>query len=165
MPRISLTRRLLRRMAFPDVKRINVHLGLKPRKSKDEMIGQIVYKSGTNLQSLVSLQGAFPLAQWNDIIIDIGGSPRKSFEAAAGEIERSLDPVFDELDGDTPIVDLRDDRAALSTLARKLGIDRNELDEMLSRTHGHTSLGTLVTRFRGTSNPVPSVTQQRGPAF
>lgn len=152
MSRASVTRRLLRKLTFTEVKHINNHFDLQPRKSKDELIGQIVHEVGTNLQTLVSNKGPFSLIQWNETVAELGGSPRKSFEAVAEEIEASLDPVFDELDGDTSIVELRSDKAALRSLAGKLGIDREDLEISISSTNGNTLLSTFVTGVRTTQN-------------
>ena len=101
MPKVSVTRRLLRQLSFVDVKEVNNFFDLQPRKSKQDMIGQIVPRVGTGLEHLVADEGPFSLVRWNKIIVELGGAPRKSFEAAALEISASLDPIFDALDGDT----------------------------------------------------------------
>ena len=95
MPKISVTRRLLRQLSFVYVKEINKHLALQPRKSKQDMIGQIVPRVGTELERLVAAEGPFSLARWNEIILDLGGAPRKSFDAAAQESDsvNALVPV------------------------------------------------------------------------
>lgn len=148
MPAASLTRRLLRRMSFAHVKSVNNYFGLQPRKSKDVMVGQIVYQVGPSLKTLVSAQGPFPLKQWNTIVEEIGGAPRNSFDSVASELEFALDPVFDELDGDTTIATLRQNKSEIRILTRKLGCQPNELSQMLGKTHGGTLLATFVTSFR-----------------
>jgi len=155
MPRVSLTKRLLRRLTFGDVKLISNYFGLQPRKSKEELIGQIMPQVGTSLQNLVSNKGPFSLAQWNETVVKIGGSPRRSFKAVAEEIEASLDRVFDELDGDTSITELRSDKAAVRILARKLGIDLEELEILIGDTNGNMLLSTFVTGVRATQNKPP----------
>lgn len=152
MPRLSLTRRFLRRITFLDVKFINNHYGLQPRKSKLEMIGQIIPMVGTNLQTLISHAGPYSLAEWNKTIVEFGGNPRKSFDLAADEIEACLDPVYDVLDGDTTITELRGDKLAVRTLADKLGVDRAEFSVTLEDTHGLTLLSTFVSRIRENQN-------------
>lgn len=148
MPRSSITRRLIRRLSFPDVKAINNYFQLPPRKSKEAMVGQIVYQVGTGIELLVSAEGPFSLGRWNEIVEEIGGSARNSFAAVGKEIAVSLDPVYDELDGDTSILELRNSRAERRILATKLGIGNVELAEILSTTHGGTHLSTFVTEFR-----------------
>ncbi|MFC0349243.1 phospholipase D family protein [Undibacterium danionis] len=148
MARASITRRLLRRMSFSDVKFINAYYELQARKSKEQMIGQVVYQVGTNLQLLVSPKGPFLLTRWNEIVADFGGAPRNSFESLCDEIEASLDPVFDELDGDISIVDLREDKTAIRTLSEKLGIEQSVLTKTLGETHGRMLLGTFVRQMR-----------------
>lgn len=157
MPGASLTRRLLRRMSFADVKSINNYFQLPPRKSKDEMVSQIIYKVGTDLNNLVSAQGPFSLRDWNTTVEEIGGSPRNSFSAVATEIEFALDPVFDELDGDTAITTLRQNRPDMRVLARKLGCDFDQLSQLLQDAHGGTLLSTFVTTFRQTRASTPPV--------
>ena len=159
MPRASLTRRLLRRMPFAHVKSINNYFGLQPRKSKDEMVGQIVYQVGTGLKTLVSAQGPFSLKQWNEIVEELGGSPRHSFDTVATEIELALDPVFDELDGDTTIAAIRQDKSDMRVLARKLGCNADALTRLLGETHGGTLLANFVTKFRQTQANTPGVVQ------
>jgi hypothetical protein len=145
-------------MSFAHVKLVNNHFGLQPRKSKDEMVGQIVYQVGTSLKVLVSAQGPFPLKHWNEIVEEFGGAPRNSFESVASEIEFALDPVFDELDGDTTIATLRQNKPETRVLARKLGCEPTELDLVLGETHGGTLLATFVTRFREAQASMPRQT-------
>jgi len=135
-------------MSFDDVKQINSHLGHQPRKSKEAMVGQIVKVVGQDLQILVSDESPFLLKRWNEIITEFGGSPRKSFADVAEEFEASLDPAFDEFDGDIPIIELRDNNADLRLLARKLGIDKAELTQLISEAHGRTLLAKFVADFR-----------------
>ncbi len=148
MPRISVTRRLLRRLVFDRVKEINEHFGQPPRKSQEEMVDQIVSQVGTDLSRLVSAEGPYPLAFWNAVAEEIGGSPRKSFEAVAAELEASLDPAFDELDQNLPVSELKGDKTALRHLAGKLGLERDELEARVAETHGRTQLFKLVAEIR-----------------
>lgn len=148
MPKLSVTRRLLRELPFPKVKLINAYLEMPPRHSKQALIAQIIRCIGPSLNTLVCADGPFSLTQWNDIAVEIGGSPRNSFESVGNELEGSLDPVYDELDGDTSISQVRDDKSSLRKLAGKLGLDRAVLEEMLLDTHGLTQLSTFVTRVR-----------------
>jgi len=148
MPRPSITRRLIRRLSFTDVKAINNYFGLPPRRSKDEMVGQIVYQVGTGLDILVSSAGPFSLSRWNEIVEELGGSARNSFATVGNEIAVSLDPVYDELDGDTTILDLRNSKAEKRILAAKLGITNDVLGKLLNSTYGATHLSTFVAEFR-----------------
>lgn len=152
MSRASVTRRLLRRLTFAEVKQINCHFELQPRKSKEVMVGQIVHQVGTGLQTLVSRKGPFSLTHWNEIGVDNGGVPRKSFEAIADEIDGCLDPVYDKLDGDISIAELRSNKSAVRTLAERLGVDRVDLDTLIRDTHGLTMLATFVTGVREAQN-------------
>lgn len=112
------------------------------------MVGQIVRYVGTGLKTLVSSKGPFSLTQWNKIGVDNGGAPRKSYEAIADEIEGCLDPVYDELDGDISITELRSNKVALRILAERLGLDRIDLDNLIRDAHGLTMLATFVTGVR-----------------
>ncbi len=161
MPSASLTRRLLRKISFAELKSINNHFDLLPRKSKDEMITQILRKTGTNLQALVSKNGPFTLAEWNQTAIELGGVPRKSFEAIFFEIKRYLDPIFDKLDGYDSIADLRKSEPQLRKLAGNLCIDRKELDARLVKTHGATLLANFVTEFRKTQALPPKAKKSK----
>lgn len=144
-------------MSFTDVKSINNKLGLAPRKSKDDMVAQVIDKVGTSLKTLVSAQGPFSLKEWNAIVVDLDGAPRKSFDAVASEIEFALDPVFDELDGDDTIATIRQDKSDVRILTRKLGCDPKELSEILKKTHGGTSLAKFVTTVRQMQAKKPPV--------
>jgi HKD family nuclease len=118
------------------------------------MISQIVPQVGTGLETLVSNDGPFTWAKWNVIVVNLGGSPRNSFEAVAEEIEGNLDPVFDELDGNISITYLRNNKPSLRILSRKLGINRDDLEVQLLKINGHTLLSTFVEEVRYTQkNP------------
>ena len=156
MPKVSVTRRLLRQLSFVDVKEVNNFFDLQPRKSKQDMIGQIVPRVGTGLEHLVADEGPFSLVRWNKIIVELGGAPRKSFEAAALEISASLDPIFDALDGDTSIAELRGDKVAIRVLSRKLDVEKDEMRKSLDETNGHTLLSTFVRMMRA---PQPQALQ------
>jgi len=148
MPRLSLTRRFLNRITFKDVKYINEYYGLQPRKSKIEMIGQIMPKVGTSLQNLICSSGLYTFSEWNETCINLGGQHRRSLDLIVDEIGRLLDSVYDSFNGDTTIAELRSDKYGARTLADKLGIDRQELLEKLDETKGNTYLSTFVTRIR-----------------
>ena len=135
-------------MSFEDVKLVNAHFDQQPRKSKETMIGQIVRQVGQDLHNLVSDKGPFSLTQWNKLVTDGGGSPRKSFVDVAEEFEVNLDPVFDDFDGDIPIVELRDNKSDLRLLARKLGIDQKEIAERVKSVHGSMLLVNFVEGVR-----------------
>lgn len=148
MPKISAVRRLLTSLPFQKVKHINSFLALSPRKGQKEMVGQIVHRIGTRIEALVLRDGPFSLAEWNEIAVELGGAARNSFEAVGAEIEASLDPVYDELDGETKISEVRGDKASIRSLSKKLGIDLAELEDTLLDTNGNTKLATFVAKTR-----------------
>lgn len=161
MARASVVRRLLRRLSFVQVKEINDLCDLAPRKSKEELVSQVVSHYERRLDLLISSDGPYPLGRWNDIAINLGGSPRKSYASVASEIESLLDPVFDDLDGDLTISALRADDVALRTLAIKLRLDRDFLTENLQGVSGNTLLSTYVKDFRAA--PVLIVPEPKPP--
>jgi len=147
-------------MSFSDVKLVNTRFSLAPRRSKDEMVNQIVYQVGSTLNTLVSAQGPFSLKKWNTIIADFGGAPRNSFNAVASEIDFALDRVFDELDGDLTIATIRQSKSDVGILARKLGCDMRDLTKTLDETHGGKLLATFVTTFRQSQSKPPPIARR-----
>ena len=148
MARASAVRRLLRRLSFPDVRGINQFCELPPRKSKEQLVDQIVRYYERDIKRMVSGDGPYSLSRWNSLVKDFGGLPRKSFESVAAEIEAVIDPIFDDLDGDLRVSDLRGDKSALRILATKLRLDRESLIQQLDNVNGNTSLSTFVTNIR-----------------
>lgn len=149
-------------MSFLQVKSVNHHFGLPPRKSKDEMVGQVVYCVGTSLETLVSAHGPFQLKEWNEIVGELGGAPRNSFASLAKEIDFALDPVFDELDGDSTIADIRRSKPDVRVLARKLACEHDELRQFLDDTHGGMLLANFVTMFRKRQAEAPHTMPGQG---
>ncbi|MBD8627637.1 phospholipase D family protein [Oxalobacteraceae sp. CFBP 8753] len=138
----------MRQMSFANAKRVNVHYGLAPRKSQEQLAGQIVLEVGTGLDVLVSDSGPFSLSQWNKIAEELGGSPRNSYASVGNEIAVSLDPVYDAFDGSMTISDLRKSKSDCRILATKLGIPRLVLENSLANTYGNKHLSTFVTEYR-----------------
>jgi HKD family nuclease len=152
MAKASIARRLLRQLTFTDIKSINDYYEQPGRRSKEEMISQIVYQTGTSLETLVSA-GLFPLTKWNEIVVDqLGGSPRKSFESVAEEIEACLDPVYEEFSGEITINEIRDDDRSIKILAKKMRIDKDFLSSHLMTVHGSTQLSRFIREFRESQN-------------
>lgn len=148
MPRPSITRRLMRQLSFADAKKINGYYGLAPRKSQEQLAGQIVLEVGTGLDVLVSATGPFSLSQWNQIAEELGGSARNSYASVANEIAVSLDPVYDAFDGSMTISALRQSNSDCRILAAKLGISRQVLEGLLAALSGNKHLSTFVTDYR-----------------
>jgi len=126
------------------------------------MISQIILAAGTDLALLVAASGPFSLARWNDILEEIGGNRRKSFELASAEIESSLDPVYDDLDGDDSISDVRGDEASLRSLVERLGCPRPVLERLLAKTHGGTALASFVKRYQAEAIKAPAKSARQG---
>src|SRR5690349_8599086 len=89
----SIARNLLRNLGIDSVRHVVDYYDLPRARSIEDMIDAIVRKVGTDLSTLVSNEGPFTLDAWNEIIDDIGGHPRRSFEAAREEIAYRLDRV------------------------------------------------------------------------
>lgn len=138
----------MRQISFSDAKTVNAHYGLAPRKSQEQLAGQIVLQVGTGLDVLVSESGPFSLSQWNKIAEELGGSPRNSYASVGNEIAVSLDPVYDAFDGSMTISDLRHSKSDCRILAAKLGISRGVLENLLAATYGNKHLSTFVTEYR-----------------
>lgn len=151
MPRPSITRRLIRQMSFADAKKINLHYGLPPRKSQEELASQIVNHVGTGLDTLVSATGPFLQSRWNEIAEELGGSPRNSFSSLSNELALSLDPVYDHLYGDMTISELRQSKSEKRMLARIFGLNRDALEQLLAEAHGGQHLSRFVTEYRKTA--------------
>jgi hypothetical protein len=173
MARASVSRRLLRLLSFDDVRELNKYYERPPRKSKEEMVDQVVDVVGSKLERLVSAESPWSLAMWNERCVDLGGEARKSFVALGGELEAALDPVFDHFYPATPVAELRGDAASKRALATALGIALDVLEGMLAETHGKTSLWSFVPKVRAEQRgpigdhptedgPEPEVPQKRG---
>jgi HKD family nuclease len=138
------------------VKEINAYYELQPRKSKDDLIDQIMPIIGTKLEAVVSRDGPFSLSKWNDIIKEFEGSPRKSFKDASIEIEECIDPVYDEFHRGESLAELYKRKSKVNRLARKLGADLEELTTLIEETHGNTLLSTFVKQYRKINQPKSS---------
>jgi hypothetical protein len=112
------------------------------------MVDFIVRKVGFDLSRLVSVDGPFSIDFWNAQSIELGGQPRRSFEAVREELAFRLDRVVLEFDIEEKIVDIREDPSAIRRLAQLLDIDRDDLEMRLQATHGRTLLGRFVSELR-----------------
>lgn len=144
----SLSRVLLRRLHIDVIREIIDHYDLARARSIEEMVDAIVRRVGTDLERLVSQDGPLAVSFWNDVAIDLGGQARRSFEAVREELAFRLDRVSQEFDVEEPIVDLREDGAAIKRLAQLLDMDRDALAARLQATHGRTLLGRFVAALR-----------------
>lgn len=161
MPRASHTRRLIRQMSFADAKEINLHYGLPPRRSQEELANQIVLEVGAELDELVSAAGPYSLARWNEIAGELGASPRKSFAALGKEIAVNLDPVYDHIDANTTISTVRTLIEEKRNVARIFGIRRPVLEQLLADAQGSQHFSTFVKAYRlGVSTAARAPRQQ-----
>ncbi|KQN74678.1 hypothetical protein ASF04_26215 [Duganella sp. Leaf61] len=153
----------MRQLSFAEAKKINAYYGLAPRKSQEQLAGQVVLEVGTELNVLVSDLGPFSLSQWNKIAEELGGSPRNSYASVANEIAVSLDPVYDAFDGSITVSDLRRSKSDCRILSAKLGIPRAMLENLLAANYGNKHLSTFVTEYRKSAIAATKQTRRQAP--
>ncbi|MDD3758569.1 MAG: phospholipase D family protein [Advenella sp.] len=91
MAKSSIAYRLLTQLKFEDLKFICQYYKCPSKKSKEETIAEIIKKTGTGLDILVSReQSPFYIQEWNEVIDRLEGSRRQSFRNIADEFERLL---------------------------------------------------------------------------
>lgn len=145
----SDTRKLLRLLRADELREMIGYYGLERVRDKESMIDRLVATVGGELETLVSAEGPWRVREWSNVLEELGGSRRKTFEAVRDELSYLLDPVFDEFDVTKTVASIREDDGAIRRLAGLLGINVRDVKDAALESHGKLHLWRFVAKLRG----------------
>lgn len=98
MPKLSIAYRILSKLNLDDIKHIIEYYDLSIKKNKEQMILEIIKKTGEGLDVLISKEESpFFVHEWNERIEKLGGNRRQSYMGVLNEIKAVLDYKDNEI--------------------------------------------------------------------